>query len=337
MHVDKNAEDQLNSKSQDEVQIMRTLKYDMKVTALEGVTNDATAKQYKTKINEFAEWAKNEFKIRCSHEVEDPEALIKRYCDCLIEKNYTPSTIHTYLAPVCKGLRVTMAQIDNKPKRTAGQIIKTRNPDKNIRGQIDAQNPKNDRVLRAQKCIGVRKSELMKLRGDALTTDVNGEMCVKVINGKGGKNQMQVILPNDREFITQLFSGLGSEDRVFTKAEKTGTAHISLHSIRAEHAREAYTYYEKIAKSPEGRQQLKEKLFNTFREYHGKARFSSAFQNFQRDMLSGNGRYVLRGENKERAIAAGRPIDYDRVALMCVSVWHLSHWRCDVTVKNYML
>ena len=327
----------MNSKSQDEVQIMRTLKYDMKVTALEGVTNDATAKQYKTKINEFAEWAKNEFKIRCSHEVEDPEALIKRYCDCLIEKNYTPSTIHTYLAPVCKGLRVTMAQIDNKPKRTAGQIIKTRNPDKNLRGQIDAQNPKNDRVLRAQKCIGIRKSELMKLRGDALTTDINGEMCVKVISGKGGKDQMQVILPKDRDFVKTLFEGLGPEDRVFTKTEKNGSAHVSLHSLRAEHAREAYDYYAKISNTPEGKQVLKNKLVNTFMEYHGRKGLNRSLKTFEMDMVTGNGRYVLRGENKERAIAAGRPTEYDRVALMCVSVWHLSHWRCDVTVKNYML
>lgn len=28
---------------------------------------------------------------------------------------------------------------------------------------------------------------------------------------------------------------------------------------------------------------------------------------------------------------------FDRLALMCVSVWHLAHWRLDVTVKDYML
>lgn len=316
---------------------MRTLKYDMKVTALEGVTNDQTVKQYKARISDFSVWAKSEQGIRCSYEVMDPVSLIKKYCEYLLEKDFTPATVHTYLAPVCKGLNVNMDQIDNKPKRSAGKIIKTRNPDKNIRGQMEAINPRNNRVIAAQKCIGIRKSELMKLRGSALTTDVNGELCVKVISGKGGKDQMQVILPKDRSFITQLFKDLGPDDRVFTKDEKNGTAHVSLHSLRAEHAREAYGYYEQIARTPQGREELKEKLINTFQAYHGKRNIDKSLRNFQEDMVTNRGKYVLRGENRERAVAEGRPLEYDRVALLCVSVWHLSHWRCDVTVKNYML
>ena len=38
----------------------------------------------------------------------------------------------------------------------------------------------------------------------------------------------------------------------------------------------------------------------------------------------------------EKFEQVGRPTEYDRVALMCVSVWHLSHWRLDVTVDHYM-
>ena len=33
----------------------------------------------------------------------------------------------------------------------------------------------------------------------------------------------------------------------------------------------------------------------------------------------------------------GLPVVYDRLAVMAVSVFHLSHWRCDVTVDNYLL
>ena len=33
---------------------------------------------------------------------------------------------------------------------------------------------------------------------------------------------------------------------------------------------------------------------------------------------------------------AGRAVAYDRLALMAVSVFHLAHWRAEVTVKNYM-
>ncbi|MEG2200131.1 MAG: hypothetical protein RRY25_07600, partial [Anaerovorax sp.] len=49
------------------------------------------------------------------------------------------------------------------------------------------------------------------------------------------------------------------------------------------------------------------------------------------------GQYHLRGKNRELAVEAGFPVAYDRLALMAVSVFHLSHWRADVTVDNYIL
>ena len=49
------------------------------------------------------------------------------------------------------------------------------------------------------------------------------------------------------------------------------------------------------------------------------------------------GKYFVRGKNKELAIKNGLPLSYDRLAVMAVSVFHLSHWRCDVTIANYIL
>ena len=47
--------------------------------------------------------------------------------------------------------------------------------------------------------------------------------------------------------------------------------------------------------------------------------------------------YKLRGENLRKARALGLPEEYNRLALMCVSVLHLSHWRLDVTTTNYLV
>jgi hypothetical protein len=49
------------------------------------------------------------------------------------------------------------------------------------------------------------------------------------------------------------------------------------------------------------------------------------------------GIYRLRGQNKLDARKAGRPTEYDRLTLLYVSVFCLSHWRNDVTVKYYMI
>lgn len=50
-----------------------------------------------------------------------------------------------------------------------------------------------------------------------------------------------------------------------------------------------------------------------------------------------NGDYWLRGANKRFALVHDLPIKYDRLAVMATSVFHLSHWRCDVTIASYLL
>ena len=49
------------------------------------------------------------------------------------------------------------------------------------------------------------------------------------------------------------------------------------------------------------------------------------------------GTYYLRGLNRKFALEHNLPTAYNRLALMAVSVYHLSHWRLDVTVCNYIL
>ena len=49
------------------------------------------------------------------------------------------------------------------------------------------------------------------------------------------------------------------------------------------------------------------------------------------------GEYKLRGETKRLAELHGLPVSYDRLAVMAVSIYHLAHWRLDVTVDNYLI
>ena len=48
-----------------------------------------------------------------------------------------------------------------------------------------------------------------------------------------------------------------------------------------------------------------------------------------------NSPYICRGSIRRNMMQNGRPIRYDRLALMAVSVFHLAHWRADVTVAHY--
>lgn len=319
---------------------MDTLKYFLKKGALVGITNAVTEKQYRRHIGYFAAWAKQTHQIRVASDVVDSRTLLQEYADYLLEKGYQPDTVHSYLAPVAKGLRLSLASIV-KPKRSAGKIKKTRNPKANKQGQREAADAKHARLIEAAKVLGVRRDELSALTGDCLVRDYAGNLCVRVRSGKGGKMQMQRILPKDEAFVIDLFSGIAPRQRVFGRDELKNK--IPLHALRRNHAQEAYDYYLHQVQTGH-RQELIDDIKAYFAAYHakmpgaaGERHLAKQFARFCQDLSKGKGLYRLRGENLLRAKRAGRPVEYDRVALMATSVFHLAHWRNDVTVRNYML
>ncbi len=47
--------------------------------------------------------------------------------------------------------------------------------------------------------------------------------------------------------------------------------------------------------------------------------------------------YKIRGKNKQLALDHGLPTEYDKLAVMAVSVLHLLHWRNDVTIASNLV
>lgn len=300
------------------------------------VKNPKTFRHYKLDVARFATWAKDDQGLRIFTQIEDPVALLTTYSEHLQERGLSANTIHSYLAPVCKGLGINMKHVA-KPKRSALTVTKTRDPEKGQRGRDDLERQRENRVVVAQQAIGIRKSELYKLRGADLRTDAFGHLCVYVRKGKGGKRQYQRILPQDVETVKAIFDGIDTEKKVFSPDEIQATKKIALHALRAEHAREAYAYYNGIiGADPRQRDRLRTELIDTYKAYNPKGNDPEAVARFTALIDKGNGVYKLRGDNKMAFTFEGRPITYDRVALMAVSVWHLSHWRLDVTIKHYM-
>lgn len=319
---------------------MESLKCSLKRRALSDITNTVTEKQYRRGIDMFSAWAKQVHRVRLASDVTDAIALTQEYADYLRQNGYSADTIHTYLAPVAKGFAVPLEKIQ-KPMRKASGIRKTRQKQMNKQGLREMVDSSNSRIVAAANAIGVRRSELAKLTGACLVNDYAGNLCVLVRRGKGGKAQMQRILPHDTALVQSLFSGVAPRERVFCEAELSNK--IPIHALRRRHAQESYDYY--LGQIHKGhRDELIDDLKTYYLTYHvqqsgpaGDRRFAKQYARFCEDLTKGNGLYSLRGENKIRAQQAGRPTEYDRVALMAVSVFHLAHWRNDVTARNYMI
>ncbi|HFI0600817.1 TPA: hypothetical protein ACGO9L_000228 [Streptococcus suis] len=315
-----------------------SLKHDIFVAATKNVTNNTSRTSYKRSATRFSKWAK-ENNIKKITDI--TEEVLQRYHDDLKNdpKEYTAATIHTYLAPIAKAAGINLNRI-KKQKRTSDNIIRGRKRESNQQGKRQELNSRFSRLIEFQKIVGIRRNELKALTGKDIKIDDYGNCYVYVNRGKGGKKQMQYILPKDIALVKQTFSGIGEDEPVFTKEEMNNQ--INLHGLRAQHARDSYFFYlDKIQENPQLRQVFSNLLIKKWEEGHQKLKKESPKQyerqrrNFIFDLR--DEAYILRGSNKVKALSSGMPIVYNRLALMAVSVLNLSHWRLSVTVTNYIL
>ncbi|HEL2163470.1 TPA: site-specific integrase [Streptococcus suis] len=315
-----------------------SLKHDIFVAATKDVTNNTSRTSYKRSATRFSKWAK-ENNIKKISEIS--EEVLQQYHDDLKNdpKQYTPATIHTYLSPIAKATGINLNRI-KKQKRTSDQIVRGRQQEANAQGKKQELNSRFSRLMEFQKVVGIHRNELKNLTGQDLKIDEYGNCYIFVKRGKGGKKQMQYILPKNVELVKQTFSGIDVNEPVFTEEEMNNQ--INLHALRAQHARDSYFYYlNRIQQNPNIKQALKNLLITRWEEGHQKLKQESPKQydrqrrNFIYDLR--DEAYILRGSNKIKAVASGIPIVYNRLALMAVSVLNLSHWRLSVTVTNYIL
>lgn len=307
-----------------------SLKYELYIAVLPDIKNNNTLRNYKRGLRKFSNWCK-ENKIR--HFSEISLEVVQDYCNHLIDSHYSNATIHNYLTPVCKAMEIDMKEI-NKPKRTSGSIVRGRRVDHNPDGARHMMDDRFQRLVKFQKAVGIRRSELSHLTGEDLIRDLDGHaVAVIVKRGKGGKRQEQMILPSNRAIVEDTFRGIALNERVFSSAEMANK--INLHGMRARHAQEAYEYYLAKATDPRQAPYLRELLLSRF-EAENKKCSGAKRARFLHD-INNPAPYRIRGDNWAKAQKLGLPREYNRLALMAVSVYMLSHWRLDVTITNYMI
>lgn len=312
----------------------QSIQFEMKKQALNGITDRDTQKLYKKGIDRFKDYM-NEIGLKASEVRADRVAAVQSFEKYLENGGKSPHTIHAYIAPVCKGLGVKMSEID-KPVRTARSITKGR-IDANMQGRREADLEKYERVVSFQKAVGIRRSELATLKASDICRTASGDVYVHVRHGKGGKEQYQYVLPMDRDAVLSTLNGSQSNSRLFSDKELNNK--IDLHSMRAVQAQRAYGYYaDRIQAEPSFKVECIKKMLAYFDRMntHDK-RYDARLKAFKDDISRDDFTYRLRGDNAQKARELGLPLVYDRVALSMVSVFHLAHWRNDVTIKDYMI
>ena len=284
-------------------------------------------KQYIRDSKRFIKFCREAFDSRT---FEDCKCHIQDYSDHLQAKGYSPSTIHTYLAAVCSVFDVNLTTID-KPIRHVADYTRGRTS-KYDNVSCDLTDEKWAYLVKFQRAVGIRRDELMHLKGKNFVLDESGHPCVFIARGKGGKPQLQRISGDNESFVQAYFEKVKPDELIFDHPLFQND--LNLHALRAESAR---TYYyeqlQKIRQSEEYAKQLEGEIRarwqNCNRDKNGKNRRLP-----DRELV---GYYTLRGKNRELAIQKGLPLRYNKLALLATSIFKLSHWRNDVTMASYML
>ena len=289
-----------------------------------------TENQYKKHALKYAEWAKATYGCKT---LEDCKAHIQDYANFLTANGKTPSTTHTYLAGICRVLDVPLENI-TKPIRIVAENTRSRST-KAVDTRKDAGREASPRLYDFASIVGIRRAEYLHLTPEDLVEDDFGNPCVLVRKGKGGKRQLQRILPDELPAIKAVFDNPATPEHLFSKSEMNNK--IDLHHLRALRAQQMYRYYlDKIKNTPGYREQLIAEIRHTW-EHDDEARKENGYKAKRWSDMKVTGNYILRGNNRKLAKKHGLPVEYDRLALLSVSIFHLSHWRHDVTVANYLL
>ena len=294
---------------------------------LKKYTHDSTRKQYNRQMKLYVKFCREKYNAKTFDECRQH---VQAYSDFLQSENYSPSTIHTYLAAICCTFEINLETIQ-KPIRHVSDYSKGR---KNIvpNANNDLENPKHSHLTEFQKRVGIRRHELKRLRKNDFTYDESGKFCIVVRRGKGGKKQYQRVLEEDIQFIQTYFDSANPNARVFD--EKLFQNNLNLHKLRAEAAKRYYfEQLKKINENPAYRVQLEKEIRLRWETTNFKK--NGKPKQFREEELRGI--YYLRGKNRKLAISKGLPVAYDKTALLATSLFKLSHFRNDVTIASYLL
>ena len=290
----------------------------------------STVKQYKKHAQEFGAWCKAHYKCKT---VDACKKHIQDYSDYLCASGKSASTVHTYLAGVCRVMDVPLETIQ-KPLRVTADNTRSRGM-KAVDSRSDSGREASPRLYDFASIVGIRRNEYLHLGPDDLAWDDFGNPCVLVRKGKGGKRQLQRILPEELPAIKAVFDNPADANHLFSKTEMSNK--IDLHHLRALRAQQMYKYYLNRIQNEKGyREQLVAEVKHVW-EQDDDARKENGYRVKRWSDMKVTGQYILRGNNRKLAKKHGLPVAYDRLALLAVSIFHLSHWRHDVTVANYLL
>lgn len=109
---------------------------------------------------------------------------------------------------------------------------------------------------------------------------------------------------------------------------------MNFHKLRADSAKECYDIQlELLMNDPNHKDKMFREIEGRWNQYNIDKRTGKP-KPFNREKYEGW--HITRGSVRQRAIERNRPIKYNRLCVLYVSLFKTSHYRTNVTVENYL-
>lgn len=307
------------AKSRRKPTIIQSIMQEVKDICESRFQNGNTKKQYYRDFKKFVIFCRT---VHHVSSLQECKPHIQEYADYLVEKGYSAFSVHTYLSAACSILDIPLSNI-SKPQRRIADMVRGRGPCKDCTAN-DLGNIRWKYLIEFEKRIGLRRAEISRLTGESLIKEY-GNYYISV-KSKGGLIQKQLVSPEDVEFIKPYFDRVKENERVFEK--EWFNNNLNLHKLRAEHAYSCYLKLcEKVRENPEYEKVLLKEIERRWYERKKKS--------IPKKLITGT--YTLRGKNRELAKKLGKPMSYNNLCTLFISIFKLAHFRNDVTVCHYFL
>lgn len=241
---------------------------------------------------------------------------IQEYIDLREARGLSANTLNTDLSALCKIFGQKISDYRHPPRHGV-----------HLKNDPTKYNTETGETTRdVGLTTGLRRRELGHLKVD----DIKFIDCqtVHIFSiGKGGKHNRTVLkgivaVAKLKEYTSR--AEKMNNDFLLTKAE----AHVpdGLHYCRAMCAQITYNaVLQEMENGPAKRAKYIQEIKDEFKRCERKLK-----ENLDKV-------YRLRGYNREAALSIGKPIVYDRVAAMYVSLFILHHFRTNTTILHYLV
>lgn len=246
----------------------------------------------------------------------EAEKYIQEYIDVREARGLSADTLNTDLSALCKVFGRRTIEFRHPPRHGA-----------HLKNDSTKYNTETGETTRdVALTTGLRRRELGHLKVDDIKF-IDCETVHIFSIGKGGKHNRTVLkgivaVSKLKEYIREA-EEKGS-DFLLTKAE--ARVPDALHYCRAICAQNTYyAVLQEMENDPAKRAEYIQKIKDEFKRCKRK---------LKEDL---NKPYCLRGYNKKAAESINKPVVYDRVAAMYVSLFILHHFRTNTTILHYLV